>query len=242
MSTSHPAAAVHPPAGPASDRMAAARRPLGGLLAVAVVLLGVLVARAPVDATQGVIQKILYIHPACAFAAYLGFAITAGGGALYLWRGDEAWDRRAAAAAEVGVVFCTLVIVTGPIWARGTWGQWWSWDPRLVVTTVLWFIYLAYALLRSFTEGSERAARFAAVYGIVGLAAVPLNYAAIDLFGGRAIHPENLDRGSLGEGMVAPFAAGVVAVLLAFAYLYLLRLEVGALRARLLRRRTEAEG
>jgi len=242
MSTSSPSAAVHPPPRAGFDRLAALRRPLAALLGVAVVALVVLVARAPVDSIQGVIQKILYIHPACAFAAYLGFAMTALGGGLYLWRGDEAWDRRAAAAAEVGVVFCTLVIVTGPIWAKGTWGQWWSWDPRLVVTVVLWFIYLAYALLRSFTEGSERAARFAAVYGIVGLVAVPLNYAAIDLFGGRAIHPENLGRGSLGEGMRAPFAVGVVTVLIAFAYLYVLRLEVGELRARLLHRSAETEG
>jgi heme exporter protein C len=217
------------------------QRPLGELLAALVAVFAWLVASAPVDATQGVIQKILYVHPACAFAAYAGFGLTALGGALYLWRGDEAWDRLAAAAAEVGVVFCTLVIITGPIWAKGTWGHWWSWDPRLVVTLVLWFIYLAYTLLRSFTEGDERTARFAAVYGIVGLAAVPLNYAAIDLFGGRAIHPENLGGGSLGAGMGWPFAAGVATALVAFAWLLLLRLEVEALRGRLLRRAAEPD-
>jgi heme exporter protein C len=211
------------------------RRGVGALLAVLAAVFAVLVVRAPLDEVQGVVQKILYIHPACAFAAYLGFALTAGGGALYLWRRDPAWDRLAAAAAEVGVVFCTLVIATGPIWARGTWGHWWSWDPRLVVTLVLWFIYLAYALLRGFTEGDERAARLAAVYGIAGLAAVPLNYVAIDLFGGRAIHPENLGRGSLGEGMGWPFAMGVVTALVAFAYLLLLRLEVARLREQALR-------
>jgi heme exporter protein C len=212
------------------------RRGLGMLLAVLVPVFAWLVLRAPADATQGVIQKILYVHPACAFAAYLGFALTAFGGAMYLWRRDAGWDRLAAASAEVGVVFCTLVITTGPIWARGTWGHWWSWDPRLVVTLVLWFIYLAYTLLRSFTEGDERAARLAAVYGIVGLAAVPLNYVAIDLFGGRAIHPENLGRGSLGEGMCAPFFTGVATALVAFAYLLLLRLEVGQLREAALQR------
>ena len=104
------------------------------------------------------------------------------------------------------MVFCTLVIVTGPIWAKGTWGHWWSWDPRLTVTLLQWFVYLSYLLLRSFTEGSTRTARFAAVYGIVGVLAVPLNYFAIDLFGGAAMHPENLERGSLGAGMGWPFA------------------------------------
>ena len=176
-----------------------------------------LVVHAPLDSVQGVIQKIVYVHPPCAFAAYLGFACTALGGALYLWRGDEAFDRLAGSAAEVGVLFCTLVITTGPIWARGTWGRWWSWDLRLTVTLLLLFVYLAYLLLRSFTEGSERAARFAAVYGIAGLAVIPLNYFAIDLAGGRTIHPENLQRGSLGAGMGLPFSLGVATALVAFA-------------------------
>jgi heme exporter protein C len=212
------------------------RRALGLALGVLLPVFAVLVVRAPTDSVQGVIQKILYVHPACAFAAYAGFTLTALGGALYLWRGDERWDQLAAAAAEVGVVFCTLNILTGPVWAKGTWGHWWSWDPRLVVTLVLWFIYLAYGLLRSFTEGDERAARFAAVYGIVGLAAVPLNYVAIQLFGGRALHPENLERGSLGAGMGGPFLMGIVTLLVAFAWLLLLRLDVGAMRAELARR------
>jgi heme exporter protein C len=211
-------------------------RASGWLCAALVVAFSVVVVRAPLDSVQGVIQKILYVHPACAFAAYVGFGLTALGGALYLWRGEERWDRLASASAEVGVIFCTLVILTGPIWAKGTWGHWWSWDPRLLVTLVLWFIYLAYALLRSFTAGDERAARFAAVYGIVGLAAVPLNYVAIDLFGSRAIHPENLERGSLGDGMGLPFLLGIATVLVTFGWLLLMRLEVGALRAALLQR------
>ena len=132
----------------------------------------------------------------------------------------------AAAGAEVGVLFCTLGLVTGPIWAKGTWGHWWTWDPRLTVTLVLWFIYLAYLLLRSFTEGSTRTARFAAVYGIAGLAAVPLNYFAIELFGGAAMHPDNLDRESLGAGMGWPFAVGAVTGLLALLHLVLLRVDL----------------
>ncbi|HTY19468.1 MAG TPA: cytochrome c biogenesis protein [Myxococcota bacterium] len=208
------------------------RRPSGiSLLAVAGLWL-LSVAQAPVDSMQGVIQKILYVHPPLAFAAYLGFALTALGGGLYLWRGDEAFDRLARSAAEVGVLFCTLVVVTGPIWARGTWGRWWSWDPRLTVTLLLWFVYLAYLLLRSFTEGGERAARFAAVYGIAGLAVIPLNYFAINLAGGRSMHPQNLESGSLGAGMGWPFALGVAAALLAFAHLLLRRIEVEELRAR----------
>jgi len=218
------------------------RGPTGVALAAASALWLVAVARAPEDSVQGVIQKILYVHPPLAFAAYLGFVLTALGGALFLWRGEEAWDRLARSAAEVGVLFCTLVVVTGPIWARGTWGRWWSWDLRLTITLLLWFVYLAYLLLRSFTEGSERAARFAAVYGIAGLAVIPLNYFAIRIAGGRAIHPENLQQGSLGAGMGLPFLLGVVVTLIAFAHLLLRRIEVERMRALLAERAVDPVG
>ncbi len=220
-----------PPADPIAR---AARRALplcGAALAVLTAVYAVVVWRAPLDRVQGVIQKILYVHPPLAFAAYLGFAITGVAGALYLLRRDEAYDRLAAAAAEVGVLFATLMLVTGPIWARGTWGRWWSWDLRLTLTLLLWFIYVAYLLLRSFTEGSERIARFAAVYGIAGLAVIPLNYFAVQLSQG-SIHPENLERGSLGPGMGLPFLLGVLTTLAAFAFLLALRVDVGELRAR----------
>ncbi len=219
------AAPAVPPARPRALRTS------GALLAVFAALYAVLVFGAPVDAMQGAIQKILYVHVPCAFAAYLGFALTAVAGALYLWKRDERYDRIAAASAEVGVVFCTLNILTGPIWAKGTWGHWWAWDPRLTVTLLLWFVYLAYLLLRSFTEGSERTARFAAVYGIAGFSAVPLNYFAIELFGGAAMHPENLERDSLGAGMGWPFLVAVLTGLLAFVHLLLLRVDLAARRA-----------
>ena len=201
---------------------------LAGLLAAA----GYVVATAPLDATQGVIQKIIYVHVPCAISAYLGFLVTGIGGALYLWKNDERFDRVALSGAEVGVVFCSLTLASGPIWAKGTWGHWWAWDPRLSVTLLLWFIYAAYLLLRSFTEGSERTARFAAVYGLVGALAIPLNYYAIDLFGGSAMHPENLERGSLGAGMRLPFALSALAGVAAFLHLLLLRLDLETRRVR----------
>jgi len=209
-------------------------------LAVSAALWAFFVWRAPIDAMQGPIQKILYVHVPVVLGAYLGFFLTALGGGLYLWRREERWDRLAAAAAEVGVLFCTLVLVTGPIWAKGTWGRWWTWDLRLTLTLLLYLVYVSYLLLRSFTEGSERAARFAAVYAIAGLAVIPLNYFAIDLAGGRTVHPENLGRGSLGAGMRAPFALGMLTAVAAFAHLLVRRLEVGALRSERDRREAEA--
>jgi heme exporter protein C len=198
------------------------------------------VVGAPVDAMQGSIQKILYVHVPSAVGAYLGFLTTALCGALYLRSSDARHDRVAHAAAEVGVVFCSLSIASGPIWARGTWGHWWAWDPRLTMTLLLWFIYLAYLLLRSFTDGSERTARFAAAYGLLGAVAIPLNYFAIQLFGGAAMHPENLQRGSLGEGMGLPFALGMLAAVAAFVHLLLLRIDLEGLRAARARRLADA--
>jgi len=215
--------------------------PTGLLLAVAAATWSALVVTAPIDGMQGIIQKILYVHVPVAFASYAGFAVTGVASALYLWKHDERFDRVALSSAEVGVLFCTLVIVTGPIWAKGTWGHWWVWDPRLSVTLLQWFIYLSYLLLRSFTEGSARTARFAAVYGVVGVLAVPLNYYAIELFGGTAMHPDNLERGSLGAGMGAPFAAGVVAALCAYLHLLRMRIDLEARRARALQRADDFE-
>ena len=213
------------------DRWRTQLRISGALLACTTVVWAYLVFSAPIDAVQGVIQKILYVHVPLWFSAYLGFAVTAVWGGLYLWKNEERFDRVAVAGAEVGVLFCTLGLVTGPIWAKGTWGHWWVWDPRLTVTLLLWFIYVAYLLLRSFTEGDTRTARFAAVYGIAGWAAVPLNYFAIELFGGAAMHPDNLERGSLGAGMGWPFAVGVAASLAAFLHLVLIRVDLEHRRA-----------
>jgi len=210
-------------------------RASGAALAVIAGLWAFAVFGAPVDAMQGSIQKILYVHVPSAIGAYLGFLTTAVCGALYLRSSDPRFDRCAIAAAEVGVVFCSLNIASGPIWARGTWGHWWAWDPRLTLTLLLWFVYLAYLLLRAFTEGSERTARFAAVYGLLGVVAIPLNYFAIQLFGGAAMHPENLRRGSLGEGMGWPFALGLLAAAAAFTHLLLLRIDLEGRRETLAR-------
>lgn len=227
---------------PSPDRvLPALYRASGIVLGVCAISFGFLVVNAPVDGVQGVIQKILYLHAPCAMAAYLGFLLTAIGGGLYLWKREERFDRFAASAAEVGVLFCALVLLTGPIWGKAIWGGWWSWDLRLTLTLLLFLIYVSYLLLRSFTEGSERTARFAAVYGIAGLAVIPLNYLAIDLAGGRSIHPENLEGGSLGAGMGLPFAVGVLTAIVAFSHLLLGRIDIARLRAQLAEREAEQE-
>lgn len=219
------------------DRIGLTVRVLGWLVVGLLPVYGWVVARAPIDSVQGIMQKILYVHPPLAYGAYLGFVATAIAGGLFLWKGREVHDQLAIAGAEVGTVFCTLMLVTGPIWARGAWGpgNWWVWDARLTLTLLLWFVYLAYLLLRSFTEGDERAARFASIYGILGVVLIPLNYWIIDLVGG-AMHPENLQfekqDSSLGVGMGLPFLVGNLTLFFVFAYLLVLRWQSGLLRTR----------
>lgn len=222
--------------GTVSGRIERTLNVLGWIMLALLPVYGWMVATAPIDSVQGAMQKILYVHPPLAYGAYLGFVVTAVAGGLFLWRGEEHHDQLAIAGAEVGTVFCTLMLITGPIWARGAWGpgNWWVWDARLTLTLLLWFVYLAYLLLRSFTEGDERAARFASIYGILGVVLIPLNYWIIDLVG-SAMHPDNLDlQGedkSLGEGMGLPFLFGNLTLFFAFAYLLVLRWYVGVLRA-----------
>ena len=142
----------------------------------------------PNERVQGEVQRIFYFHLPSAWMAFLGFFIVAGASAAFLWQGKRSADLLARAAAELGMVFCSLVLLTGPLWARPIWGVWWTWDPRLTMTLVLWLIYAAYVLLRVFAGDNETVARYAAVLGIVGVIDIPLLYISIRLW--RGIHPK----------------------------------------------------
>lgn len=143
---------------------------------------------APNEQQQGIPQKIFYFHLPIALSTYLGFFIVAGASASYLWQGDRFSDLLAQTAAEIGMVFCTLVILTGALWARPIWGVWWTWDPRLTMVVILWTIYAAYLLLRMFAGDTEQTARYAAVLGIVGVLDIPILHVATRLW--RGIHPK----------------------------------------------------
>ncbi len=207
-----------------------------GLLALAavVVWLGLVIFVAPIERTQGIVQKLFYVHVVCVPPTYLGFLLTAIGGIGYLRTRRLVWDRLAVAGAEVGVVFCTLILMVGPIWAKPIWGHWWVWDLRLTLTLMLWFIYVAYLFLRAFAFGSDAARTFASVYGILGTVLIPLVYYAVDLARGRALHPSNPVREGLPEGMMLPLLVGLGAFLLVFVYMTIRRFEVARLESRLL--------
>jgi len=130
----------------------------------------------PLEKTQGFVQKIFFIHVPCAWVGFAAFTVTAVMGAVYLKSRNPDHDRWAAASAEIGLVFTTLVLITGPLWARPVWGIWWTWDVRLTSTLVLWLIYLAYLILRQTVSESDRKATLASVAGIIGWLGVPIVY------------------------------------------------------------------
>src|SRR5881409_1610037 len=129
---------------------------------------------APREATQGNVQRIMYLHVPSVWVAYLAFAVVLVASIVYLVRRAEAADRLAHASAEVGVLFTGLTIATGSIWGKPTWGTWWTWDARLTSVAVLFVMYVGYLLLRGMIDEGERAARYAAVLGVVAALNIPL--------------------------------------------------------------------
>jgi len=141
---------------------------------------------APTERTMGDVQRIFYYHVPSAWTAFLLFLINFVASIVYLIRRDQKSDILALVSAEVGVVFCTVVLITGPIWARPVWGIWWTWDLRLTLTLVLWLIYVSYLVLRRFSTSSQTA-KLAAVLAVFGALDVPLVYFSIWFF--RTQHP-----------------------------------------------------
>jgi heme exporter protein C len=143
---------------------------------------------APEERTMHEIQRIFYFHVPSAWTAFTAFFIVFISNIAYLTRRNIQWDWVAVSAAEVGLAFCTVVLVTGPIWAKPVWGIWWTWDARLTSTFVLWLMYVSYLLLRTLLPDTEKRARISAVFGIFAFLDVPLVYFSIWLW--RTQHPQ----------------------------------------------------
>ena len=198
-----------------------------GVVSVVGVLVGLYLALlwAPTEAVMGDVQRIFYFHMPSAWVA-LGpsFTVVFVCSILYLVKRDLRYDRVAAASAEIGVMFTTITLVTGPLWARPIWGAYWTWDPRLTTTLVLWFIYVAYLMLRASSSPGHKRARLCAVVGIVGWVDVPIVFMSIRWW--RTIHPLLIN----GQGMnldpsmafVLMYCLGVFSLF----YLYLLIVRV----------------
>jgi len=149
---------------------------------------------APREATMGDVQRIFYFHVSSAWVGFFAFFITLVSGIAYLRTRRRRWDIVALSSVEIGLTFTAMAVITGSIWAKPTWNAWWPWqqEPRLILVTILLLIYLSYLMLRAFLEGEERKARFAAVYGIVAFASVPLTFMSIRLW--QRLHPVVFER------------------------------------------------
>lgn len=159
-----------------------------------VVAVGMVFFYAPLEAVMGQVQRVFYFHVANAWVGMLGFLVAAISGVALLIKGDPKWDIAGIAAIEISFVFFFIAIVSGSIWARGTWGTWWTWDPRLTSAAIVELLYAAYFMLRQGIEDPDRRARIGAIYAILSFLSVPLTFISIRIF--RTIHPVIIGSGA----------------------------------------------
>src|SRR5262252_1894308 len=192
-----------------------------GWLAVCALIVGLVAdfGWAPREMTQGNVQRIMYLHVPSILTAYLAFALVLLGSVAYLLSRRASWDHLAASAAEIGVLFTAITIVSGSIWGRPTWGVWWTWDARLTSTAVLLLVYVGYLLLRSMVDEPEARARYAAVVGILGAANIPIVHFSVKWW--RALHQPATILGPEPSPIAAPIALTLFVNWLAFTLLFL---------------------
>ncbi len=177
----------------------------------------------PTEKNTGVVQRIFYFHVPVAWVAFLAFFVTFISSILYVWKRATRWDAIACASAEIGVIFTTLVLITGPIWAKPAWGIWWTWDARLTTSLVLWIIYITYLLVRRLATDPARGARYGAVIGIVGFIDVPIVFLTVNLW--RTQHPTTI---IFEGGLTTPMLLALIVCIAAFTVLYVLLLVQSA--------------
>jgi heme exporter protein C len=198
---------------------------------------------APTERTMGLIQRIFYFHAASAWAGMTAFSICFVANLLYVWRRQPRWDSLGVSAAEVGLAFITVVLITGPIWAKPAWGIYWTWDARLTSTFVLWLLYISYLLLRTLIVEPDRRALLSALFGIFAFLDVPIVFGAIRWW--RTQHPAPVIMGGPGSGleptMRAVFFFSVLALHALMVFLIVQRYGLEKMRMELDILRREAE-
>ncbi len=182
----------------------------------------------PTERNLGISQRIFYFHVSLAWVGFLAFFFVLVGSVGYLWKRSRSYDNLAYASAEVGMVFTTLMLITGVTWAKPAWGVWWTWDPKLTTSLILWLIYAAYLMLRAYAPAGSQGARYAAVLGIVGFVDVPIIYLSVVWW--RTVHPPLVvgpaAEGSLEPSMRAVLMVATVAFTFLFAHLLMERLAL----------------
>ena len=198
----------------------------------------------PAEATQGLAQKIYYLHLPAALNAYIAFVVVAITSVVYLWLRDPRADRVAESSAEVGLLFTTVVLTTGPIWGKPVWGTWWTWDARLTLTLFLWLIYAGYLVLRGAVTEPEMRARYSAVLGILGALLIPFIHMSVYLF--RTLHPMPIvlkpERPSLPPEMLNTLLFSFAAFVLVYVALLRARYSLAVERDRLAEREGDSDG
>ncbi len=184
---------------------------------------------APPDMVQGQASRILYVHVPISILSFLGFLLCAVAGIGFLVKRSEGWDRLAHASAEVGVIFVTLSLLTGIIWGKPIFNAWWQWDARLTTTLILWFIYVAYLMIRHYAPTPQQGRTWSAVVGIVGFVDVPIVYFSVKWW--RTLHPEQVIGPAANEGSLEPIMARILifsmlTMLALFTYLLLERMAL----------------
>ena len=209
-------------------------RKILGVLAALFILLGLYwgLVKAPPDAFQGDVQRIMYLHIPSILTAYLAFFIVFVGSCLFLWKGEHRDDILAHSAAEIGVLFTGLTIIEGSIWGKPIWGVWWTWDARLTLTAILFLIFVGYLMLRSLIEDEHRGAVCGAIIGIIGFLDIPLIHMSV--YWWRTLHqppsilrPDKLPSENIDWSMLVPLLINFVAFFLLFFYLLSLRIHLG---------------
>ena len=188
----------------------------------------------PTEAAQGIVQRIFYIHVPAAWTTFVAFGVVALASAAYLWLEEERADAAAVAAAEGGLIFGAIMLISGPLWGRVAWGTFWTWEPRLTLTLLLWFTYLGYFLIRGSVANPRKGKRFAAVVAIIGSLNIPLIHASVTWF--RSLHPEAVvirpGRPTLPPEMLATLLTSLAGFTMLFFGLFLIRYAVEMLSRR----------
>jgi len=188
---------------------------------------------APEERVMGAPQRIFYFHVPSAIVTFGSVFILLGGSVAYLWTRDTRWDHVSRAATETALLFCTIVLVTGPLWAKPAWGVWWTWEAKLTTTLILWLLLAACLMVRNYAENREQAARLAAIVGVVAAVDVPIIHKATVWWRGQhpVVFAPNTE-GSLAPKMLHTFGFSMAVFFLLFALLLLLRYRVAALEER----------
>ena len=185
---------------------------------------------AQIESTMLEVQKIFYYHVSAALTVYLAFGINCLFSIKYLIQRKSNDDLLAAAAAEIGLIFCTIVLLSGPIWARYAWNTWWNWEPRLTSTLVLWLMYIGYFILRSALEADKRKL-YSAVLGVIAFVDVPIVHFATKFWKSEA-HPERGAKFDIAPSMLYTFLVVLAACILLFTLLLIVRYRMQTTQAR----------